>query len=70
MEFDQAHASSEGMRRRLFHELHREAMHPFCPILPRRNRCHIPGLFQMLLVDGQLGRLGGGRNLSNSGVLQ
>ena len=70
MEFDQTHAGSEGMRRRLFHEFHSEAMHPFRPVLSRRIRRHVPGLFQMLLIDSQLGRLSGCRDFGNPRVLQ
>lgn len=70
MEFNQAHARSEGMGRGLFHELYGETVHPFCPILSRRNRGHVPGLFQVLLIDSQLGWLGGCRDFSSSRVLQ
>jgi hypothetical protein len=47
---DKTHASPKGMRRRFLHQLHREAMHPFCPILPCAYRGHVPGLLQMLLI--------------------
>ena len=66
MNIDKTHASLKGVRRRLFHQLYREAMHLFSPIFPCAHRRHVPGLLQMLLVHSQfsnISRYGNSRSL-------
>lgn len=55
MNIDQIHASAQCMRRRFPHELHRQPLHPFNPVLASGHLGDVPRLLQVVLVDDHLG---------------